>query len=155
MENILELQEKLKKVISIEDPLKKRLWTLAVITAALHPYKIRPILIGGGAVEYYTFGGYSTFDIDIAVSDHQILTEVMDNLGLKKQGRYWVREDLDIVIESPAGILEGEDAPLTEVRIEDINCYIIGLEDLIIDRLNGYVHWQWEDDRRWVMKLIT
>jgi len=34
-------------------------------------------------------------------------------------------------------------------------CYIIGLEDLIIDRLNGYVHWKWEDDRRWVKRLLS
>lgn len=151
----MQLQEKLKKAASIENPLKKRLWILAVITEALHPYKIRPILIGGGAVEYYTFGGYATFDLDIAASDHQVLTEVMDNLGFKKEGRYWSREDLDIVIESPAGAFEGEEASLTEVKIEDMSCYIIGLEDLIIDRLNGYVHWHWEDDRRWVMSLIT
>jgi hypothetical protein len=44
---------------------------------------------------------------------------------------------------------------LTEVKIEDMTCYIIGMEDLIIDRLNGYVHWRWEDDRRWVTNLIT
>ncbi|MEW5767246.1 MAG: DUF6036 family nucleotidyltransferase [bacterium] len=155
MPNILDLREKLKKAASIENPLKKRLWILAVITEALHPYNVKPILIGGGAVEYYTFGGYATFDLDMAVSDHQILTEVMDNLGLKKEGRYWSSEDLDIVIESPAGSLEGEEAPLTKVEIEDMSCYIIGLEDLIIDRLNGYVHWHWEDDRRWVMNLIS
>ncbi|MDI6794300.1 MAG: hypothetical protein QME81_15790 [bacterium] len=45
MPNIPELQERLKKAASIEDPLKKRLWILAVITEALRPYKIQPILV--------------------------------------------------------------------------------------------------------------
>ena len=48
-----------------------------------------------------------------------------------------------------------ETAPLTVVELDDLTCYIIGVEDLIIDRLNGYVHWGWEDDRRWVGRLLV
>lgn len=145
----------LEKTKSISEPLKKRLFVLAVITKALEEYKIKPVLIGGGAVEYYTFGGYATQDTDLAVENHQKLDEVLKKLKFKAEGRYWYREDIGALIESPAGNLKvhGETAPLTEVKIGDLKCYIIGIEDLIIDRLNGYVHWRWQDDLRWAREI--
>ncbi len=152
---IQELCDRLEKAKDIEDPLRRRLFVLGVITAALHPYGICPILIGGGAVEYYTFGGYSTKDMDLAVADHQRLGEVLGQLGFLKRGRFWLRDDLDSVIESPAGILAGEDASLTTVEVDGLTVFILGVEDLAIDRLNGFVHWHWKADGRWAERLIA
>ncbi len=149
------LPVRLEEAKKIDDPLKRRLFVLAVITAALAPHHIRPILVGGGAVEYYTFSGYTTRDMDLAVADHQLLAQVMAELGFARQGRYWLREDLDALVEAPASTLVGEEAPLTQVETGGLVCYILGVEDLIIDRLNGYVHWHWQDDRRWVERLIV
>ncbi len=66
----------------------------------------------------------------------------------------WYRDDLDIVLECPDEDLAGDSGRVLEVQIEDMVCPVIGIEDLIVDRLNGYVHWKWEDDRRWVKQLI-
>ena len=41
------------------------------------------------------------------------------------------------------------------MELDDLTCYIIGVEDLILDRLNSYVHWGWEDDRRWAGRLLV
>jgi len=155
MISLEELRERLQRASIIENPLKRRLWILAVITEAMKSIGKRPILIGGEALEYYTLGGYTTGDIDIALPSTKDVDIIFSKLGFHKEGRYWIREDIDALIEAPTSDLAGEDAPLTEVEIEDMRCYIIGLEDLIIDRLNGYVHRQWEDDRRWVKRLIS
>jgi hypothetical protein len=32
--------------------------------------------------------------------------------------------------------------------------YLIGLEDLIIDRLNAYMHWKSTDDGIWVEEML-
>lgn len=149
-----ELRERLQRSSIIENPLKRRLWILAILTEALKSIGERPILIGGEALEYYTLGGYTTGDIDIALPSSKEVDAIFSKLGFHKEGRYWIRNDIDALIEAPTSDLAGEDAPLMEVEIEDMRCYIIGLEDLIIDRLNGYVHWQWEDDRRWVKRLL-
>jgi hypothetical protein len=149
------LRQKLRRGTTIAEPLKRRLWVLGVITEALKVDGIRPILIGVCALEYYTFGGYATRDIDVVVSNYQRLGEVMDQLGFERRGRYWLRSDLEILLEAPAVDLAGEAAPLTVVELDDLTCYIIGVEDLIIYRLNGYVHWGWEDDRRWVGRLLV
>lgn len=150
-----ELRDRLEKAREIAEPLKRRLFVLGVITAALHPYGVRPILIGGGAVEYYTFGGYSTKDTDLAVSDYQRLDEVLAQLGFRKLGRFWLRDDLDSVVEAPAGVLVGEEAPLTAVEVDGLTAFVLGVEDLTIDRLNGFVHWHWKADGRWAERLIA
>jgi hypothetical protein len=150
-----ELRERLQRSSVIENPLKRHLWILAVLTEAMKTIGERPVLIGGKALEYYTLGGYTTGDIDIALPSTNEVNTIFSKLGFHKEGQYWIREDIDALIEAPTSDLAGEDAPLVELEIEDMRCYIIGLEDLIIDRLNGYVHWHWEDDGRWVKRLLS
>jgi hypothetical protein len=150
-----DLCDLLEQAKGIAEPLKRRLFVLGVITAALRPHGVRPILIGGGAVEYYTFGGYATKDTDLAVADHQRLDEVLGLLGFRRAGRFWLRDDLDSVIEAPAGVLAGEDAPLTAVEVDGLTAFVLGVEDLLIDRLNGFVHWRWKADGRWAERLIA
>ena len=110
--------------------------------------------IYGQALEYYTLGGYTTGDIDIALPSTNEVDKIFSKMCFRKEGRYWIREDIDSLIEAPTSDLSGEDAQLVELEIEDMRCYIIGLEDLIIDRLNGYVHRHLEDDGRWVKRLL-
>lgn len=149
-----DLRRRLQQIEQIKDPLQRKLWALGVLTKGLALHKLRPILIGGAALEYYSLGGYATSDVDVAVPTDRAVDAVFAEMGFKKEGRYWVEQDLDLMFEAPAGILKGEDAALTKVKLEDLECYILGIEDLIIDRLNGYVHWKWEDDGRWVRRLV-
>lgn len=148
------LLQELEAARAIADPLKRRLRVLAVITEALKPDHVHPILVGGCAVEFYTFGGYSTGDVDIVASDRRRLGELLTELGFAQEGRFWYREDLEIAIECPDEDLAGSRDRVVEVEVGDLSCFVIGIEDLLTDRLNGYVHWQWEDDRRWVKEMI-
>jgi len=50
-----ELKERLQQSSVIENPLKHRLWILAVLTEALKTIGERPVLIGGEALEYHIF----------------------------------------------------------------------------------------------------
>lgn len=149
-----DLHKYLEKLNEIADPLKKRLWALALLTRILEKHNLRPILIGGSALEYYTLGGYTTKDVDVALPSCKEVDDAFSLLEFDKEGRFWVNSKYDLLFEAPASNLRGEEAPLTEVRISDLVCYIIGIEDLIIDRLNGFFHWHWEDDRRWVKRLL-
>lgn len=100
-----------------------------------------PVLIGGLALSYYTREVYFTADIDLAYHEREALDKVLKELGFSKQGRYWVSKDLDIAVEVPASSLEGEEAPLESVKLEEgLHCLVIGVEDLLIDRLNACKH---------------
>lgn len=149
-----ELKTRLDRAGEIKDPLDRRMWVLAIITQYLAPTGIKPVLVGGGAVEFYTSGGYTTFDIDV-IADSQALEPVMAELGFTKQGRHWIREDIATAIEAPGASLGSESHRVLEVQIEDMKVFVVGIEDLIIDRLNAFVHWKSKEDGRWAAHLIT
>ncbi|HIE43625.1 MAG TPA: hypothetical protein EYP78_02370 [Candidatus Omnitrophica bacterium] len=143
-----------QKIEELEDPLKRRLLALAVLTKRLEEEDYQPVLIGGFALEYYTLGGYTTTDVDIALPSSPRIDAIFSEFGFKKEGRFWFHQEYDLLFEAPTSKLEGENAPLTEVEIEGLKCYIIGVEDLIIDRLNGFAYWNWQDDKRWAIRLL-
>ena len=127
---------------------------LGLLTKALAPHGIEPILVGGGALEFYTAGGYSTSDVDLAMPSGAEVDATFADMGFTKEGRYWVRSDLDLLIEAPAPAgLPGENAPRTEIEIEGLRIVVIGVEDLLLDRLRGWVHWQSNEDQRWARRL--
>ncbi len=148
-----ELKARMDRAGEIGDILERRLWVLAVITEFLRPTGLKPVLVGGSAVAFYTAGGYSTFDVDV-VADSAILGSAMSELGFVKRGRHWLREELDISIEAPATALVHGPDRLLELEIDDMTAYIVGIEDLIIDRLNACVHWQSAEDGRWARHMM-
>ncbi len=146
----------LDRVKDETDLLTKRLLFMGLLTKELEPEKIRPVVVGGNAVEFYTAGGYATYDIDV-VAPSEPLDRILRSWGFSKEGRHWVSEELDIVIEAPAYSLESEEQreKLYEVEIEGLKVYILGIEDLVVDRLNAYVHWESSDDRVWARELMV
>ena len=136
------------------EPQKKRLLALALLADRMAEDQIVPILVGGAALEFYTGGGYATSDVDLALPNTSAVDLAFADFGFVKRGRYWVREDLDLLFEAPAAAgLPGEDAPRTVVSIEGLPIEIIGVEDLVIDRLRAAVHWESNEDARWVVRL--
>ncbi|MCL5104695.1 MAG: hypothetical protein M1133_11370 [Armatimonadetes bacterium] len=154
MASIDELKERLARAAEIEDTLDRRLWVLAIITEYLAPKGVRPILVGGAAVEFYTAGGYATLDIDV-IADVRILGPAMLELGFQKAGRHWTRSDIDIALEAPSEALEADPSRIVEMDMKGSKVYVIGVEDLIIDRLNAYVHWKSDEDGRWATHLLV
>lgn len=146
----------MQRIRDTADPLTKRLLFIGLLTKELEPENIKPIIIGGNAVEFYTAGGYATYDIDV-VAPSEPLDKVLRKWGFDKVGRHWINEKLDIIIEAPAFALDKEEQreKLYEVEIDNLKVYILGIEDLIIDRLNAYVHWKSQDDRIWAKELLV
>ena len=139
-----------------ESPLKRQLLAVALISQLLKKKgKAEPIIVGGLALSYYTREVYFTADIDLAYSDREALDETLKEIDFEKKGRYWVNEDLKMAIEVPVGVLVEEDAPLEVVELgPELQCKIIGIEDLIIDRLNACKHWKSEIDCEMAELLI-
>ena len=140
-----------------ESPLKKQLLMVALITRILEEAgKSAPIVIGGCALSYYSREVYFTADIDLAYADREALDKVLKSIGFRREGRYWVHEDLKLAVEAPASSLGGEEAPLEIVDLgEGSRCTILGVEDLIIDRLNACKHWKSEVDCEMAELLVN
>jgi hypothetical protein len=60
-----ELKRKLAEIVTKQDSVKRRLGVVAILTEALKKYAIRPVIVGGFAVELWTMGKYATLDIDL------------------------------------------------------------------------------------------
>jgi hypothetical protein len=81
---------------------------------------------------------------------------VLKSVGFQQKGRYWVHEGLKMAIEAPASKLAEEEAPVEIVEIgEGLQCTIIGLEDLLIDRMNACKHWESAIDCEMVELLVN
>jgi len=144
--------ERLKK---IKNQFKKRLFFVGILTKYLKREKIKPIVVGGHAVEFYTGGYYSTFDIDIIADGYNKIGNILEKWGFKKEGRHWYNEKLQIAIEIPSNFLEPKSYNyITEIKIDNLNVYMIGIEDIIVDRLNAYKWWNSRSDREWAKKLL-
>lgn len=148
-------EDPLARIKSEADQLTKRLLFIGLLTRKLKDQKIKPVIVGGNAVEFYTAGGYATGDIDI-VCPSEPLDPILKELGLSKEGRHWYSDELDIVIEAPAAFLDARTKKrIIEVDIDDMKVFLIGIEDLIVDRLNAFVHWKSTEDRNWAKELIS
>lgn len=138
------------------DRLRRRLIALGALTARLAPEGIEPILVGGCALELYTGGGYATADVDLALPSGPAVDRAFADLGFRKRGRFWVRPDLELYFEAPAPAgLPGETAPRTELDLDGLRVVVLGVEDLLIDRLRAWVHWKSDEDGRWAARLAA
>ena len=152
----MEIQEIMEIIQKTESPLKRQLLMVALLTRLLEMMNKRtPVIIGGCALSYYSREVYFTSDIDLAYADREALDTALKSIGFEKGGRYWVHEGLKVVVEAPASALPGQDSPLEVVELgEGLQCSIIGIEDLVIDRLNACKHWKSEIDGEMVELLI-
>jgi len=149
------LPPEFKKLEKIENPFKKRLYFVGILTKYLIKEGIKPIVVGGHAVEFYTMGYYSTSDIDIVSTGYEKIGNLLEKWGFKKEGRHWYNEKLEIAIEIPSSKLDEEAYNnITEVEIDNLKVFIIGIEDLIVDRLNAYKWWKSLSDREWAKRLL-
>lgn len=144
----------LEQVKNESDSLTKRLLLVGLLTKELEPRGIKPIIVGGQAVEFYTAGGYATRDIDLVSPRADEIDSILSKWGFSKEGRFWFNDDLGISIEVPEAVLAGDMDKVTVVEIDSLKVYIIGIEDIIIDRMNAFVHWKSSDDRTWAKELM-
>ena len=89
----------------------------------------------------YSLGGYSTYDVDL-VCDRKVAGEVLEKLGFRKEGRFWINDELEIVVEFPDITLAGSKDRIETFEVDGFRIYVIGKEDLIVDRLNACVFWK-------------
>lgn len=150
----------LSKMAEVTDEWIRTLTILALIMQAMREvHDLFPILVGGRAVDVYTNGGYATHDTVLVMNGYAKAGEVLTNLGFVKPfgGRSWYREDLDFSIEIPDNTLVGDITRVIEVTISNNlpPIYVIGVEDLILDRIRACEFWNSSRDCEWATRLIA
>ena len=136
--------------------MRRRLVALGALTARLAKEGIEPILVGDCALEVYTDGGCTSGVVGLAPEATSEVNAAFADLGFEKSGRFWLREELDLIFDAsaPAG-LPGETAPRTVLDVDGFRVVLLGVEDLLIDRLRAWVHWKSDEDGRWAARLVA
>lgn len=139
----------------LADQLERRLVFVGVLTAGVEALGWpAPVVVGGHAVEFYTAGGYATVDIDLAGASEPV-GQVLDSWGFEREGRHWYDEELGLLVEVPGyalGPLEKQHA--VALRIGSMTTHIMGVEDLVIDRLAACAHWSHAESCEWAVRLL-
>lgn len=153
MRNYREANEALAKLAGL-DKFERLLQTAAILTEALMQQGVKPIVVGGLSVEIYSLSGYSTEDIDFVLNGYEKAGEVFKQLGFQRIGRSWLHPVAGVSLDIPSNDLAGDYDKITELKVEDRIVYLIGLEDIILDRLRRAVHWSSGRDREWGYRLL-
>jgi len=145
------LEEALSRIKEETNELKKMLLFMAWLNKKLKETGIKtlPILVGGSAVELYTFGHYVSGDIDLVAQNRDEIKNILLSTGLFREvGRIFVSEELGIFVDIPDNVLAGSYEKIRTIKIPELEAEIkvIGVEDLIIDRLNACIFWRSQSD---------
>lgn len=127
------------------------------VCTKLEESDIEVVLSGGSCVEIYSLGDYTSYDIDLINRYNDTffkIKSVMESLGFKEEGKYFVYDNTPFFIEFPSGPLGVGDAPVE--KIEKLNTRygvlkLLTATDCVKDRLAAYYHW---DDEQSLTQAI-
>jgi len=99
----------------------------------------RPILVGGGAVEFYTGIRFATGDLDLIAPDRRACEETLDALGFERPegSRHHVNRAMSALVEIHSTTLFKNEEPV-ELVYRKIPLMILSPEDSIAKRLESY-----------------
>ncbi|HEX8210940.1 MAG TPA: hypothetical protein VF584_12255 [Longimicrobium sp.] len=91
----------------------------AVIATALERAGMQATLVGGAAIEFHAPSAYATADLDFVVEgrNRAAVNEVLTALGMRQQGRHWVRGDLFVEVPSSLPERAGGHVPDRSVHL--------------------------------------
>lgn len=112
-----------------------------------------PVLVGGAAVELYTAGAYTTGDLDFAGEVTPRVARRLREAGFDKEGRSWRLGD-DVFLELPSSSLD-PGARAMRLVVGDRSVLVLGVEELLLDRLAAWKHWGSEIDATNALLLWT
>lgn len=134
----------------------KELYLMGLITPLLDEIGADPaVIVGGHAVELYTSGSYKTVDIDLVMIRDDLARGLFDRLGFVREGRFHYVPEMDIPLEIPSNDLAGSKDRIVKLKTPDGYCYVIGVEDLILDRLNAAEFWTDARSLEWARYLMS
>jgi excisionase family DNA binding protein len=139
----------------VDDPIERRLAFAGLLSRACRERGWRePVVVGGHAVEFYTAGGYTTVDLDLVAASDAV-GEVLASWGFERDGRHWYDESLGLLVEAPGQQLDADqEAHTVDVEVRGEHVAVLGIEDLVVDRLNACVHWGSQEACEWARVLV-
>ena len=121
--------------------LKKKMLLLGFLSDELSRRAGLLFLVGGQAVETYTAGQFTTGDVDVTTTDREATESLLGRLGFKKEGMVWLSEKLGVAVHI-VGSYPSRTAKVRSVEVGPYTVKVVGVEELIIDRLKAAKFWK-------------
>jgi hypothetical protein len=147
-------REFLPRLAREPNELKKKLLLLGYISARAARGGASVFLVGGQAVETYTGGVFTTDDIDITTTDTKGTEGLLSKLGFAREGMIWVSTRLGLAIHLVSSYPSGS-LRVRTIEVDGYTVKIVGVEDLIIDRLTAAKYWKSERDGEQAEALLN
>ncbi|HEX7289518.1 MAG TPA: hypothetical protein VF250_00185 [Conexibacter sp.] len=135
------LRADLHRAAQIADVTQRTLEVVAVIEEAAAPLGIRPTVVGGMAVYFWTEGdAFATYDIDVVMPVSEQLAEILAQLGFvrSKDGRHWALPGTEVLLEAPSADLNSG-VQVTVVELPSGRTVrVLSRVDILLDRLDEF-----------------
>src|SRR3972149_7332329 len=95
------LKAELARAPAIEDQTERQLEVVAIVSEAVADLGIRPVVVGGLAVAYWTAGTYLTGDLDVLMPSSPAVDERLPALGFRREGGVWLIAEADLLLAAP------------------------------------------------------
>jgi len=128
------------------DELARKMLLIGYLTERLEKKKPESVyIVGGQAVETYTAGQFRTGDIDIVTPDSKAAGEILKRIGFEREGMIWLNKDLGLAIHI-VGLFAQNSEKARIIHAGPYKVRIVGVEDLIVDRLAAAKFWNSQVD---------
>ena len=128
------------------DELVRKMLLIGYLTERLEKKKPESVyIVGGQAVETYTAGQFRTGDIDIVTPDSKGAGEILKRIGFKREGMIWLNKTLGLAIHI-VGLFAKNSEKARIIHAGPYKVRIVGVEDLIVDRLVAAKFWNSQVD---------
>lgn len=126
-----------------------------IIHEHLQQEKIQAVVVGGTSVELYSSGGYTTRDLDLFTDENRRVRVILETLGFQKNGRIFEHPSIGVLVDLPSGEFKGDYDNILLLDHEGYTVPVIGIEDIVIDRLTNAVNTANTYDLVWARKLLA
>lgn len=150
----LSVSEFARKLKGEPNDLKRKMLLLGYLSAGVSKNGGAVFLVGGQAVETYTGGVFTTGDIDMTTTDRKGTEALLSKLGFSKEGIIWLNPRLGLAVH----VVSDYPTRTFRARTIDVEGYqvrVVGVEDLIVDRLAAAKFWKSERDGEQARALLS
>ena len=134
--------------------LKKKMLLLGFLSDELSRKAGFLFLVGGQAVETYTAGQFTTGDVDVTTTDREATESLLGRLGFKREGMVWLSEKLAIAVHI-VGSYPTRTENIRTVEVGPYRVRVVGVEELIVDRLKAAKFWKSGRDSEQAVVLFS
>lgn len=122
----------------------------AAVVKQLEQHGISCVLVGGACVSIYTEEKHQSRDLDfISPYSHEVIGKALEEIGFKKEGRYFLHPSSELYVEFPSGpVAIGNQSPVKaegQLKVKNTVITMLSPTQCVMDRLAAWFHW---NDRR-------